>query len=181
VSAKFGKDAAFQKQVDEYHTYATNLHLFDHIYAYAEFPDWILNDKTWSEYTALLQNKDHPSRKGGGYWFWKSVLIHHHLESLEEGDFLVYADTDLYNQFNWIERLMETMRERDANLALYEMPYLERQCSKRDIYQHYCPGLDPITDESLQCAGGICCVAQNGQHNTIRQGMETRCCPVAAH
>jgi len=63
VSAKFGKDAAFQKQMDEYHAFATNLHILDHVDAYAVFPDWILNDKTWSEHTAFLQNNNHPSKR----------------------------------------------------------------------------------------------------------------------
>lgn len=157
VSAKFGRDAKFADEIETYRDLveATGLFESEKIHTYAEFPDWILNETRWTEHLRFLEPGNHPSRVGGGYWFWKSVLIDHHLDELDDGDFLVYSDSDLLNHFNWTSRLLQSMQERSANLALYETQYLERQYSKRDIYEEFCDGMDPASDESLQNAGGF--------------------------
>jgi hypothetical protein len=157
ISAKFGRNSRFAEDVATYQRQveATGLFDSDKIHTYADFPDWIMKDPRWSEHLLFLDEPKHPSKKGGGYWFWKSVLIGHHLEELNDGDFLVYSDSDLLNHFNWTDRLMEAMVRRDANLALYEMQYLERQYSKRYVYETLCDGMDPASDESLSNAGGF--------------------------
>jgi hypothetical protein len=160
LSAKFGLHAMYAEHVAKYRTQvmATGLFDADKIYTYSDFPDWILTDPRWNEHLLFLDEIKHPkhaSAVGAGYWFWKSVLIGHHLEELNDGDFIVYSDSDLLNQFNWTNRLMEAMVSRDANLALYEMQYLERLYSKRDVYENLCDGMDPTSDESLSNAGGF--------------------------
>jgi hypothetical protein len=157
ISAKFGRNSMFAEHVARYRLQveATGLFDSDKIHTYADFPDWIMKDPRWSEHLLFLDKPKHSSRKGGGHWFWKSVLIGHHLDELNDGDFLVYSDSDLLNQFKWTNRLMEAMASRDANLALYEMQYLERQYSKRDVYENLCDGMDPTSDKSLSNAGGF--------------------------
>lgn len=65
-----------------------------HTYADREFPSFIRNDTRYREHLAFLDDPKHPSRRGGGYWFWKPLLIHHHLAELRDGDILIYCDTD---------------------------------------------------------------------------------------
>jgi len=48
---------------------------------------------------------------------------------------------------------MEAMVSGDANLALYEMQYLESLYSKCNVYGNICDGMDPTSDESLSNAG----------------------------
>jgi hypothetical protein len=157
LSAKFGRNSKFAEEIAKYRTLveATGLFDSDKIHTYAYFPNWIMKDPRWSEHLRFLEEPKHSSNVGGGYWFWKSVLIGHHLDELNDGDFLVYSDSDLLNQFNWTNRLMETMVSRNANLALYEMQYLERLYSKRDVYENLCDGMDPASDESFSNAGGF--------------------------
>jgi hypothetical protein len=157
ISAKFGRNSMFAEHVARYRTQveATGIFDADKIHTYADFPDWIINDPRWTEHLIFLDKPKHSSKVGGGYWFWKPVLIGHHLDELNDGDFIVYSDSDLLNHFNWMNRLMDTMVSRDANLALYETQYFERLFSKRDVYEKLCEGMDPTSDESLSSAGSF--------------------------
>jgi hypothetical protein len=123
----------FAEQVARYRTQveATGIFDADKIHTYADFPDWIMNDPRWTKHLMFLDKPKHSSNVGSGYWFWKSVLIGHHLDELNDGDFIVYSDSDLLNQFNWTKRWMDAMVSRDANWALYETQYFERVYAKR--------------------------------------------------
>jgi hypothetical protein len=125
------------------------------IHTHDEFPDFILRDPRWTEHLGFLQNTS-LSERGAGYWFWKPVLIQHYLKKLENGDFLVYrdADTVALKEMNWGDGLLQAMMERNHDLALYLIPFKERQFNKRDVYEYYCPLRNQSKDDSLQWLGG---------------------------
>jgi hypothetical protein len=64
-----------------------SLDIFDEIYGHedgrflGDLEFWDRHQRFWSR-----------SKKGCGYWLWKPYIIMKHLEQLEEGDILVYAD-----------------------------------------------------------------------------------------
>ena len=156
LSAKFAYQDRFASQVRDYQEQVQATGLFDNVFAYYAMPDFIRNETRYHDsHLDFLDNPRSASKRGGGWWFWKSVLIRHHLESLNDNDYLMYADPDLWEQFNWTENLLESMADRSANLALYEMQYLERQYCKGDVYRELCPNVNPETDESLSNAGGF--------------------------
>jgi hypothetical protein len=79
-------------------------------------------------------------RKGGGYWLWKPYLIAHELESLGEGDFLVYTDSgyawrplvirqDLGPLLDWCER---------ENGGLLPGVYIPKHGANRRWTKHEC-------------------------------------------
>lgn len=127
------------------------------IVSYTNLPQEFVNDPRWKQHVDSLYGRiprqPFPGR-GGGYWFWKPLLLQQHLSKLQEGDFLIYSDSDMLDFFSWLALLLETMVEEEANLALYQLPYLEQEWTKRDVYEHYCPFLNIEHDKSGQYAGG---------------------------
>lgn len=121
------------------------------IVSYTELPPDIIHDPRWKLH---VQNLYSARNRGGGFWFWKPLLIHKHLQELQDGDFLIYSDSDMLDFFSWLPLLLETMMEWKANYAQYQMPYLEQEWTKRDVYETLCPNRNMEMDKSRQYAGG---------------------------
>ena len=138
VTAKFGPTAdTWYEDVQRHRKQIARRKVFDEIAAYTDFPSWILNDTSYEKHLVFRLRPAHRTRIGAGYWFWKPVLIHHHLEQLNDGDFLVYSDAD--RPFApWTALLVEAMISQDANLAAEQMRFRERKFDKRDVYVHFC-------------------------------------------
>lgn len=119
------------------------------LHFYSKFPDWILKDKTWIKHLEY-RNKTRPaSSKGSGYWFWKPLLIDHHLHSkaVRDGDFVIFSDSDRVDFLSWIGLLIETMIIQKADLAVEQMSFLERQWTKGDAYKYFCQISGPPSDD----------------------------------
>jgi hypothetical protein len=124
--------------------------VFDEIFYYMDFPDFIWNDTTFQPHLQFrTTNPKHPSKRGAGWWFWKSVLIRHHLSELSAGDFLVYSDVDRPLE-PWTTLIIETMDQRHANLAAEQMPFREWAFHKADSFAYICNGTLPESDQTGQ-------------------------------
>lgn len=161
LTAKFGPhNHTFANAIDKQVQGAKRLGVLPEtaeIVSYTNLPSEFINDPTWKTHVDSLHGRIHkqpwPGR-GGGYWFWKPLLLKRHLHSLQTGDFLVYSDSDMLDFFSWLPLLLETMVEWNSNLALYQLPYLEQEWTKRDVYQEFCPHRNLENDYSGQYAGG---------------------------
>jgi hypothetical protein len=69
------------------------------------------------------------------------------------GDVVVFADVDLRDHSKWMNKLIKDMLSTNTSLALYQVEYLDRKHTKRDVYEYYCHS-DPSIDQSLMYAGG---------------------------
>jgi hypothetical protein len=153
LTAKFATDTRFYEQLQTHRRKLINTKVLDpsDILTYMQFPDFILDDPTWIEHLEFRHHgENHIGGRGAGFWFWKAVLIHKHLSELSDGDFIIYSDADAVDHMSWTPLLLETMVDRDLNFAIYEMHWLEREWTKRDVYEKYCPTVDPEKDESVQ-------------------------------
>lgn len=153
LCAKFGptKDE-FAKQVERHVNKVLGSGVFreEEIICYTSFPSFITEDPTWKYHLQFLEDPLHESRRGGGYWFWKPLLIHYHLGLLEDGDFLLFSDVDRENFLTWTPLLLKTMEAKGADLAIEQMSHLEREWTKNDSYDLMCPGLLPQDDNGGQ-------------------------------
>jgi hypothetical protein len=79
---------------------AEAMEVFDKIYTYTEkdLPKEFL--EKWGRYM-------YPYSKGYGYWCWKPPLIKKTLDTMEDGDVLLYADVGCYLNPNGKKRLAE--------------------------------------------------------------------------
>jgi len=78
----------YLKQVTALSSAANHTGLFDGIFAYTDFPDFITKDRKWSKHL----NKGGTLPQGAGWWFWKAPLIKNALSTMDEGDVLLWAD-----------------------------------------------------------------------------------------
>ncbi len=142
LTAKFGpRNDTFANAIDKQVQGAKRLRVLPEtaeIISYTSLPEEFTSDPTWKLHVDSLygriQGQPFPGR-GGGYWFWKPLLLKRHFASLQDGDFLIYSDSDMLDFFSWLPLLLETMMEWNSNLALYQLPYLEQEWTKRDVYQ----------------------------------------------
>ncbi|MDR1091689.1 MAG: hypothetical protein LBL79_11480 [Prevotella sp.] len=74
--------------------------VFDKIYSYTEKDLPREFRKKWGRYM-------YPYSKGYGYWCWKPPLIKKTLDTMEDGDILLYVDVGCYLNLNGKERLAE--------------------------------------------------------------------------
>ena len=162
VAAKFGRNNMFAEEVNQYHAVVKTSGFFpeENIFTYSQFPDFILSDPRFAQHLSFMNNSNSNPR-GGGYWFWKPQIIAHHLANISMGDFLVYLDIDLKDEWWTMRVLMEIMAGRNANLATVEMQHKTRMWTKRDVYKALCPGVDISTDESRQITGNVFCLRKS--------------------
>lgn len=73
--------------------------------------------------------------KGNGYWLWKPYIIKKTLEEMEDGDYLIYADSGAY-YVNDIHYLIRCMDQQRTDIMLFSLPnsFLEKIWSKRDAF-----------------------------------------------
>ena len=131
------------------------------MHIYSEPPGYILSDPRWERHLRFLRNASDVSARGGGYWFWKSVIIAHHLAALPEGSYLIYSDFDR-SDIEFVPVLLAEMCALDADVAIHRMGFSQRQWTKRDVYAAF--GIDdPAKDAQLQYAANWIAL-----HNTPR-------------
>ena len=141
VSAKFGANGMYRSDAAFFRLHAIDSGAFhkQDIFAYYKYPRFILDNPKWSRHLQFLNHSsqhdivvdEHPTVKGGGFWFWKPVIIDHHLKELKFGDFLFYQDVDVYQwgDFQRSEYIMNQMIRRNASLGLAVIPFIEQQWS----------------------------------------------------
>lgn len=80
-------------------------------------------------------------RRGYGYWTWKPYVVERVLETLQEGDILVYSDGGNHFEINAINRYREylDMLSIDKPILAFQQPYLEKDWTKMDVFKYTCP------------------------------------------
>lgn len=100
--------------------------MVDEYYGYG--PDDI--DKNFrGENKGILSEK-----RGNGYWLWKPYFLLKALkEKLNYGDYLIYTDACILYT-NKTKILINFLINKNAEMWLYKLPYIEREWTKRDIF-----------------------------------------------
>ena len=73
-------------------------------------------------------------KKGGGYWLWKPYIINKTINLVKEGDFIFYCDSGSY-VINDIHILTEFMKKNNLNILCFELPFLECQFTKKELFK----------------------------------------------
>jgi len=71
-------------------------------------------------------------KKGAGYWLWKPYFILKTLEKMQEGDALVYLDSD-YKFVKNIDNLLDVCKK-NKGILLFYLKYPNKQWTKRDCF-----------------------------------------------
>jgi hypothetical protein len=103
----------------------------------------IITDKILEKRCHIFWNKHKnfilKNNRGYGYWLWKSFIILKTLESIDEEDIIVYADSGCSLNINGLNRLNEyfdIVKNSKYGILTFETPFIEKQYTKRDVFDH---------------------------------------------
>ena len=119
---------------------ATNIELFDKIIKYSE-ADLKSDSEFWNQHEYFILNNP----RGYGYWLWKPYLIKKTMETMQDGDILVYADCGCeidIRKKHMIHNLFEIVKN---DYIIGSFICVEREFNKMDLLLK----LDMLKDEYL--------------------------------
>lgn len=70
----------------------------------------------------------------GGYGIWKAFVIWDALNKLNDNDYLFYCDSGAYYIRN-IDYLIDEMELNKESIMVFEVPFIEKQWTKREVFQ----------------------------------------------
>ena len=143
VTAKFGIDAAFKESVMKHAAAVEGAHVFNKTYAYYELPDFALHDPRFKRHIKFLKMKNDASKRGGGYWFWKPLIVGKLLEGMGDGEVLVYGDNDRDDFVPTIRRIVKVMADNQLDFGITHRDFSDRAVvfSKGDIFEEFYPNV----------------------------------------
>lgn len=74
--------------------------------------------------------------RGDGYWIWKPYIILKTLKQADEGDYIFYADSGSY-YINRVQELINTMEKEQVSIMSFELPFLEKEYTKREVLEAF--------------------------------------------
>ena len=92
-------------------------------------------------------------KRGAGLWLWKPYVILKALNSLNEGDYIFYADSGSYF-INKIDHLIHRLEKDDIDIMTFDTPLLNIQFAKAEFINQLGPGLENWL-YSTQIMGGF--------------------------
>lgn len=118
-------------------------------------------------------NKDIFSiKRGAGLWLWKPYIIFKYLSQLDENDVLCYCDSGALF-IRKIDYLIDFMNERHSDILLFDQPLLEKQFTKRKLYDLFSP-----KHESNQLLGGYMLLRKTDKTISFIKEWLDMCCDI---
>lgn len=74
--------------------------------------------------------------RGDGYWIWKPYIILKTLEKAKNGDYVFYADSGSY-YIDKVQKMIEVMDEEKVNIMSFELPFIEKRYTKREVFEAF--------------------------------------------
>lgn len=124
----------FKASADRFAKEANDTKLFDGIFHYTDFPEFIRSDKKWEQHLK--------AGKGAGWWFWKGPLVRNALNQMDEGDVLLYADSGCEMAPDFLKRLPDLAKDLcDHDMVVSSLAMPEKEWTKGDVFAEF--GVSP--------------------------------------
>ena len=147
---------------------ATESNFFDNII--------IKNEDDIPEFIEKHKNFIKSNKSGYGCWIWKPKIIIDTLNSMKDGDFLIYCDAGSHInknghlQFN--HYLNTLSHEKPIGVFSTTSNYTVKNFVKRDAIMHYYPEFDVKEDQTYVYAGLMIIKKNNFSLNFIKEWLE---------
>lgn len=110
------------------------------------------------------------SSRGGGYWIWKPLVLYKTLQSLRDGDVLVYSDAgstipQSEEAIGRIRQFIERISDSSIGVLGCRNPYPEKDWTKGDVFSYFGTRSDPAITHSRQFSAGRMHVARKSAHS----------------
>ena len=126
VAVNYAND--LYKETQKYCTHSAYKYGVDKVFEYG--PEDIDSD-FYKKNKSILDKK-----RGNGYWLWKPYIISETLKKIEYGDFLLYIDAGSYFVGN-VNNLLKCMENNGDDIISFEIPFIERQWTKKEIFNYF--------------------------------------------
>ena len=110
-----------------------------------------IDEKFYEENQKLLSEF-----RGNGYWLWKPYFLLKTLNEANDGDYVFYCDAGAVF-VDKIDYLVEGVEALQQDVLVFEIPYVEKEWSKRDAFVLMECDSIKYTDTLQRCSGFIVC------------------------
>lgn len=87
-------------------------------------------------------------KRGAGLWIWKPYFILKALESIPEGDYLIYLDAGVV-VIDEFRHLIDSLEKSGQDIMAFELPLLAEEWTKRETYTAIYPELKESVNQIL--------------------------------
>ena len=125
-------DLKYNKSKERICKEASAFNIFDSIKAYGPED---LTDAFKNEFSHVLSQP-----RGGGYWIWKFDIIEQELEKMNDGEYLVYADSGCTLNIRGKPRFLEyiqMLKESDKGIISFATGYNETMFTTKEILEYF--------------------------------------------
>lgn len=113
-----------------------------------------LSEHFMSTFRGILR----PGSRGFGYWIWKPEVVMQRLSQIEEGEVLLYLDVGCHilpSEESGMGRYMDLVNQAPSGVLCSELPFLERQYTKADVFHFFSAEGKPEIVDTGQRQGGV--------------------------
>jgi hypothetical protein len=149
---------------------AKNLNLFDTIIGYTD--NDLKNDSDfWNKHSDFISKNN----RGFGYWLWKPYLIMKILETMNDGDILVYADCgcEIYNKYK--NDMINVFANVNNDLIIGSRNSNESQYNKMDLLIYLNMNEEKYIYSEQHQASAICFLKCKKTYNLVREWYDIGC------
>ena len=129
MAAKFAFNNTFKAEVNGYCEQLQRFGFLQkdghELFCYGEPPDFVLRNQKFSRHMRFLSDPNDVSARGGGYWFFKALLLQHHMDQSNDGDVVIWTDVDRIDfvQHNKsFHTILKALEERGDDMCIETMP-----------------------------------------------------------
>ena len=100
----------------------------------------IYNEKDLGKSTIKHLNPILKHDRGGGYMIWKPIVIKRKLDSINDGDFLIYVDCGVNLNKNGKSRLWDYLNMASNSpfgTLCFDTGHIEKSMTKKEVFAHY--------------------------------------------
>lgn len=109
-------------------TQANNLNIFDKIIGYTD-KDLKKDDSFWKQHSTFIEN----NKRGYGYWIWKPYIIKKTMESMNDGDCLLYLDCGCEIDISKKDKIIDSFQIVKNNYILGTTTHCDKAWTKMDL------------------------------------------------
>lgn len=109
------------------------------------------SEECLSEGFKIKNRKTISCSRGAGYWVWKPYVVNKALGELEMGDYLFYCDSGAFLTKE-LYILVEFMEKEKTDILFFELPFIEKDWTKRDIFIDLDCDSEEYTHTKQRCA-----------------------------
>jgi len=138
-------DEKYKVAKERIYNEAINTNWFDSINCYGK--EYLTSDFVKEFKNILSMNR------GGGYWIWKFDIILNKLQEINNGDFLIYADSGCSINLNGKKRFyeyIEMIKNNKYKIISFELSHQEKQYTTKEIFDVFNIPENDIIENSYQ-------------------------------